>query len=62
MEWRDIDSAPKDGTEVLVTEVVYSPFVAYWSGTFKRWSAEGSHDYCSPTHWMPLPPPPERKG
>jgi hypothetical protein len=66
--WQDIATAPKDGTEILT----FSPandkamfpvnrkprmVINKWCvGAWWRTSAEAM-----PTHWMPLPAPPERK-
>jgi hypothetical protein len=76
-EWRTIDSAPKDGTEVLGWIVydgrlAYSPdpfqraSIMYWdAGCFNPgWEREpGWHKEWigEPTHWQPLPPPPEQE-
>ena len=63
MEWQPIETAPRDGTE----------FLAFWSnayGKFKfiqpmmwlnnRFVVTWDHDDdVKPTHWMPLPQPPE---
>ena len=79
-EWQPIDTAPKDGTPILVyadcsgwEEYGKSRVVAYW--TRHCWAAYGpafgeplrSKDGmtpqriadCNPTHWMPLPTPPQ---
>ena len=70
MNWQPIDTAPKDGTSVLLCVAPFKPLV----GRFDRrlgwvdfdededslrslWIEEGT-DY-EPTHWMPLPPPPD---
>lgn len=62
--WRDMDSAPKDGTRVLisgwtgrgdqrwVTAAMFSAERDYW------WSDHESWRMHPPTHWMPLPAPP----
>lgn len=65
-EWQPIESAPKDGTEILLGWPKMR-MSGYWD-TFKsndwatdRWMTsrgvyKGKH---SPTHWMPLPEPPK---
>lgn len=66
-EWRDISTAPKDGTQVLLADdggLVIAAYVAF-SGT----PPEGYHNgwfeletgfrEINPTHWMPLPESPE---
>jgi hypothetical protein len=71
-EWREIESAPKDGTEVLVCGGTYDacghtdlplsrPVIAFWDSTHWHGPEENAHDewrHCEPTHWMPLPEPP----
>lgn len=71
MDWQPIETAPKDGTAVLLIVVGYEPAV----GSFKdrgwnymdiedfpdkddwlRWLK--NHGPWEPTHWMPLPAPP----
>jgi hypothetical protein len=75
MTWQPIESAPKDGTEVLLFEFLphHEPMVrvGYWeeNGTdlhsgadgISGWSlvGEGYIGEIEPTHWMPLPEPPE---
>jgi hypothetical protein len=76
-EWQPIETAPKDGTDVIVmymhieTQCVFNAFYASEGhGWEKRdvgwWSYEHSevsrillNDFMTPTHWMPLPPPPK---
>jgi len=65
-EWQPIETAPKDGTEILIfvdghREVSHFeagetgwPWVDY-SGT-SAWRID------LPTHWMPLPAPPASEG
>ena len=70
MEWRDIESAPKDGTSILLgyfhrnlDNAIYEeggePIVARWSGRRNCWIARqavlNSGGPFSPTHWMPTP-------
>ena len=71
MEWRKIETAPKDGTKVLVSDGAH-----VWLSS-RKITQEGSkgmptvgHDWHSgytghkttyPTHWMPFPEPPQEK-
>lgn len=70
--WRPIESAPKDGTLLLLWESYEDePFIGRWHDFRSRWIASTAHyntdgDACvidtvcseGVTHWMPLPPPP----
>jgi hypothetical protein len=64
LQWQPIETAPKDGTEVLaVYKSIHSSWygVAVW-GEPKRGSGKWFWDYApQPTHWMHLPPPPALK-
>lgn len=70
-EWRPIETAPKDGTPVLLYVKEYSSTVTiegWWQGGLDGnwacvWLDVHGCGCCSgsdpnPTHWMPLPPPP----
>jgi hypothetical protein len=57
-DWQPIETAPKDGTNLLVTDGKITALGWHdefdapedpWCGYIKR-----------PTHWMPLPPPPKK--
>lgn len=64
-EWRHIDTAPKDGTQVLTWGCLHED--GPWMGETPRmrvtwrledvWYSPCSGDH-EPTHWMPLPSPP----
>ena len=63
--WQSIDTAPKDGTHILLP-FGGSCIVGYWwhspGGEENRWCADLSanrDEDLSPTHWMPLPPKPQ---
>lgn len=67
-QWQPIETAPKDGTIVLVfspTDGTHSAtFEVYWSK--KCWNVawndcgrDGDVEIYNVTHWMPLPPAPE---
>ena len=62
MKWQPIETAPKDGSEMLVWEMFGGWFVAKWSLKRKIWVSVWScmeFDEIEPTHWMPLPDQPE---
>jgi len=68
MTWQPIETAPKDGTEILVYRkdagVLVIQFVAPYDmvgthDTEPDWfTTYGEHIADVPTHWMPLPDPP----
>lgn len=69
MDWQPIETAPKDGTHIIALRPTDPPHVEsmYWAryedadrdGDW-HWSYDGdSPREGSPTHWMPLPPPPK---
>ncbi len=56
-----IESAPKDGTRILLhpaIEVADSWSKGYWSKDYKEWFVGGCAMGVQPTHWMPLPDAP----
>jgi len=61
MEWHPIETAPKD-LDVLVYGYLkdesghYIDVCRFWHD---RWPVEWMHNCKAPTHWMPLPPPPD---
>jgi hypothetical protein len=59
--WQPIASAPKDGTEVLLTDGRYKR-AGYWARRIECWSIDCVVDVPAPTHWMPLPPAPSVRG
>jgi hypothetical protein len=69
MTWHSIDSAPDDGSAILLWPYTYSN--SFWSGTTdpevvlgyydangEEWYNPEQREYFEPTHWMPLPEPP----
>ncbi len=70
-EWRPIETAPKDGTEIILTgrysrtagpaihnrEYVMRVTTGYWSAN--RWQTGNFGMWEEPTHWKPLPEPPD---
>lgn len=70
-EWRPIATAPKDGTAVLgwvprlgyvARQDVLTIHWAGWGGGTWQNTASGHTLSTEPEFWMPLPPPPERRG
>ena len=64
MKWQPIKTAPKDGTPILVWDG-YNITSAKWEVDYDWWEicvpSDGYVDSncIEPTHWQPLPPPPE---
>ena len=59
MKWFSIESAPLDGTPVLVFDGEVA--LAWYEGEFGWRSYHGDGDpRWDPTHWMPLPDPPQQ--
>ena len=62
-EWRDIETAPKDGAWIVVTSThnkYYRACVQFYDGHWYD-TQEVTHDDLmenAATHWMPLPKPP----
>jgi hypothetical protein len=68
-EWQPIATAPKDGTEIILTDGD-SVASGYWGPTYFGsdyawivWSHRSEHQPVAldedPTHWMPLPELPQ---
>lgn len=68
--WRDIATAPRDGTIILLATA--RSHVPIYCGSYrfstmgeptghsdKAWRCSSSGRYANPTHWRPLPPPPQ---
>lgn len=65
MKWQPISTAPKDGTDILGYDG-YQMTTVTWFEIGKWWSLVAPGSYAedsewTPTHWMPLPEPPEVK-
>ena len=58
-EWRPIEEAPKDGTQVLlyIKAPVKTVALSSWIGSpHNYWRDQFGYNF---THWMPLPPEPK---
>jgi len=67
-EWKPIETAPKDTSVLLYTffGLIYCGRERYGNlGEPNQrefmWRCDSSGRYANPTHWMPLPAPPEAK-
>mgnify|MGYP000894219903 CR=1 FL=1 len=59
--WRPIETAPKDGTRVLLARVgIDAMHTAFWRGS--TWHCGGLQYFNNPTHWQPLPSAPQENG
>lgn len=57
-EWQDIETAPKDGTRVLLVRADNPEMhTAFWRDG--KWLCGGMGYVNGPSYWMPLPPPPK---
>lgn len=57
-EWQPIDSAPKDGSVVLLWTDNYYPVIGWFDGGEGEWQDVWEHAWLhpkQPTLWMPLP-------
>lgn len=58
MTWRPIETAPKDGSDILLYCPSGDILTANWDGTGWSDNARGSWRGFDATLWMPLPAPP----
>ena len=65
-EWQLIETAPKDGERLLVCQGEFV-YIAFFQADTREWRTE-EHNHlevffgAKPTHWRPLPEPPEVEG
>lgn len=62
--WRPIETAPKDGTPMLFCwwqdgQDTLPVVAGFWSRLSERWCNDQDGGKVRPTHWMPLPKPPQ---
>jgi hypothetical protein len=58
-EWRDISTAPKDGSRVLLWADKWTgPAAGIWANSWTVGYDLPPFLY-EPSHWQPLPPPPK---
>lgn len=56
--WQPIETAPKDGTEILTWDGQDAKILRWALGRWDDWG-EMPGALLPPTHWMPLPEPPK---
>ena len=66
MNWQPIETAPKDGTNILAREGDIIALV-WWEDVTQEWRDYGDMGAAGmtvfePTHWMHLPPLPNAQG
>lgn len=65
--WQPIDTAPEDH-DILIYVPAWGPLIARFNREFDEWSSRMqcpvslAEEGDRPTHWMPLPQPPEDDG
>lgn len=59
-DWRPIETAPKDGTDILIWSRAGREIGKYLAGR-EAWLGHGDNGsgWRTPTHWQPLPEPPD---
>lgn len=60
-EWKPIETAPKDESDIILFQGRRVTFGS-WDprcGAEGDWIVWDRDDYAPPTHWMPLPEPPD---
>jgi hypothetical protein len=61
-QWRDIESAPRDKDAHILAYDGRDVYVAVWQFCdLPGWRVYMDGERSNPTHWMPLPEPPESK-
>ena len=64
LTWRPIETAPKDGTRILLAKIVGHPdhATALWWASIGHWSSKWNNwndgiepsGFVPPTHWLPI--------
>lgn len=60
-QWQPIETAPRDGTEIVILTDIGESFVAYFGTATKKWHEVFADNIIreQAAHWMPLPPEPQ---
>jgi hypothetical protein len=58
-QWQPIETAPKDGTRILLFTKMYGPSTGHWDAFNGSWVLHSVlNSEAEITHWQPLPTPP----
>ena len=59
--WQPIETAPKDGTHILIYRAAWANSIAvcYWSRDNDEWQTGLYSPFNGAIYWMPLPEPPK---
>ncbi len=59
-EWQPIETAPKDGTIIIIPDAVWGVIATKWMNHngINAWWTRGRY-LRHPLYWMPLPEPPK---
>lgn len=57
--WQTMETAPKDGTDILIVTENREIVLCYWNNAFNIWYCTDHRGYKNPSHWMPLPELPQ---
>ena len=60
MKWQPMDTAPKNGKDILIFNDGLIRIGFYDAARDGVWSVWQGRAQASPTHWMPLPDAPQR--
>ena len=62
MDWKPIDTAPRDGKQVVVWNLDNPhgewPFMGEWDSSRQEWRIHIDGQIIYPTHWLRIPKPP----
>ena len=61
MNWQPIETAPKDGRDLLIFGSG-GIVIGWWDDSCRYWCHQDLYlSIDEPTHWMPLPLPPDKQ-
>lgn len=60
-DWKTMDTAPKDGSRIILYTPPYGAGSGNWRGSMGGWDSHFCLNLSAePTHWQPLPKPPAK--